>query len=231
MDSARSVGPRPPHQPCRLQYIRTLPSQNPRIRGIPLHSWHGTPKTKFPISFPANLPRPSQPCGQQILPAPGGRHPFPSSYSERERAERCRDSRTRPFLYLSLKIPPGEPECGPRTIFRAPPPSCWHHCHTSLGQHSLPPPRRAVGRAELPARAARTAAPLSHPITPAASERPARWRPSPPSSLKTTELIIFLPAVPPRGTVTRSPRAGCGRAIRSRLLGTQHRVCTLGWAG
>lgn len=122
MDSARSVGPRPPHQPCRLQYIRTLPSQNPRIRGIPLHSWHGTPKTKFPISFPANLPRPSQPCGQQILPAPGGRHPFPSSYSERERAERCRDSRTRPFLYLSLKIPPGEPECGPRTIFRAPPP-------------------------------------------------------------------------------------------------------------
>lgn len=130
MDSARSVGPRPPHQPCRLQYIRTLPSQNPRIRGIPLHSWHGTPKTKFPISFPANLPRPSQPCGQQILPAPGGRHPFPSSYSERERAERCRDSRTRPFLYLSLKIPPGEPECGPRTIFRAPP----RHAGTTVTQ-------------------------------------------------------------------------------------------------
>lgn len=172
MDSARSVGPRPPHQSCRLQCIRTPPSHNARIRGIPLRSWHGTPRTKFPISFPAKLPR-----AMRVLPAAAparARRPPPLPQPQREwREEVSGLTRARPFLYLSLKIPPGKPECGPRTIFRAPL-SCWQRCDTSLGQQNLPPPQRAMGGERSCQRGLRTAAPLSHPITPAASERPAR---------------------------------------------------------
>lgn len=61
----------------------------------------------------------------------------------------------------------------PQDYFQ-PPSQC---CHTSLGQQN-PPRRRRVtgGEAKPQAQAASATAPLSHPITPAASERPARSR-------------------------------------------------------
>lgn len=110
-------------------------------------------------------------------------------------------TRTRPFLSLSLKTPQGKPQCGPRTIFRdnLPPPLAMLSQEPGLAK----PPAEAVGDGErqscqrgrrMPQLRFHIQSPRLH-----LSDLPA-GKPSPLSSLKTTKLIIFLPAVPPTPT-------------------------------
>lgn len=115
-------------------------------------------------------------------------------------------TRTRPFLSLSLKTPQGKPQRGPRTIFRDKPPTPTPLAMLSQEPGLAKPPAAAVGDGErqscqrgrrMPQLRFHIQSPRLH-----LSDLPA-GKPSPLSSLKTTKLIIFLPAVPP----TPTPRA------------------------
>lgn len=126
-----------------------------------------------------------------------------------------------------MPTPQAKPECGHGAIFSHPPPP-----------QSTPAtlPRGAWASQTSRGGERVTATPLSHPITPAASERPARLAPPPPSP-PTPRSSSFIPpptssssSSQPRGhRHPLSPGAESGTALRSPLLDTHRHVRALGW--